>query len=86
LDVILRDMSIPKFNGAEATRIIHNDWPEIRIIGLSLFEEEDRSRAMRDACALDCALKSGPVEVLPNVIRRTNIGASHKVLSERNPA
>jgi PAS domain S-box-containing protein len=84
-DVILMDMSMPKLNGVEATRIIHNDWPEIRIIGLSMFEEEERSRAIRDAGAVDYVTKSGPVKALINVIR-ANSGASNKVLSAKIPS
>lgn len=70
-DVILMDVSMPKLNGIEATRIIHNDWPEILIIGLSMFEEEDISRAIRDAGAVDYVTKSGSAKVLINVIRTT---------------
>jgi DNA-binding NarL/FixJ family response regulator len=74
------DMSMPKLNGVEATRIIHNDWPEIRIVGLSMFEEADRAQAMRDAGAVNYVTKSGPAEELINAIR-TSVRASNKVLS-----
>jgi|WetSurMetagenome_2_1015567.scaffolds.fasta_scaffold137681_1 CheY-like chemotaxis protein len=47
-DVILMDTSMPNLNGVEATRIIHNDWPDIRIIGLSMFEEPDSERFPRN--------------------------------------
>jgi len=83
-DAILMDMSMPKLNGVEATRSIHNDWPEIRIIGLSMFEEAERAQAMRDAGAVDYITKSGPAEDLINVIR-TSIGTSNKVVST-NPS
>jgi DNA-binding NarL/FixJ family response regulator len=81
-DVILMDMSLSKLNGVEATRIIHNDWPHIRIIGLSMFEDADTAQAMRDAGAADYLTKSGPVESLIDVIRKS-IGASNKGFSRQ---
>jgi len=69
-DVILMDLSMPKLNGVEATRAIRNDYPDIRIIGLSMFEESDRAQALRDAGASDYLTKGGPPEHLIATIRR----------------
>jgi len=69
-DVILMDANMPHLNGVEATRAIHNDYPDIRIIGLSMFEEADRAQAMRDAGAVDYLTKTGPGEQLIAAIRR----------------
>ncbi|MCE5326762.1 MAG: CHASE3 domain-containing protein [Planctomycetaceae bacterium] len=68
-DVILMDVSLPRLNGIDATAAIHKDWPDIRIIGLSMFEEKERAEAMRDAGACAYLIKSGPSEQLIAAIR-----------------
>ena len=68
-DVILMDMSMPKLNGVESTRAILHRYPEISIIGLSMFEEEERGQAMRNAGAVNYLSKGGPVAGLLAAIR-----------------
>jgi signal transduction histidine kinase len=73
-DVILMDLSMPKLNGVEATRAIASHHPDIRIIGLSMFEEEERARAMIDAGAVKYLTKSSPSADLINAIRKCMVG------------
>ncbi len=68
-DVILMDYGMPRMNGLDATRIIHADYPQIRIIGLSMYSEADQAAAMLEAGASAYATKSGQSDALLAAIR-----------------
>jgi len=68
-DVILMDISMPRMSGVDATRVIHQRHPDIRIIGLSLYEEEERAKEMLCAGAVFYLTKSGPPAELKAAIR-----------------
>jgi len=68
-DVILMDISMSGVNGIEATRIIHRECPDIYIIGLSMYEDQERAQAMRDAGAADYKSKGCVASELVSAIR-----------------
>ena len=69
-EVILMDSSMPGMDGVEATRIIHAEQPDIRIIGLSMYDQADRAAAMIEAGAIAYLTKSGSPDLLLAAIRQ----------------
>ncbi len=67
--VIVMDMSMPRMNGLEATERIVAELPDIRVIGLSMYERADREEAMRQAGAVAYLTKDGPSGDLIAAIR-----------------
>jgi CheY-like chemotaxis protein len=72
-DVILMDVSMPVMNGVDATRAIHEEFPSVRVIGLSMLEEA-QSEAMLQAGAVGYLRTSDSAEALLAVIRGGGAG------------
>jgi DNA-binding NarL/FixJ family response regulator len=53
------DIDMPALDGIGATRAIRRDHPDIRVIGLSMFEEKERAQALSEAGAVRYLSKSG---------------------------
>jgi DNA-binding NarL/FixJ family response regulator len=68
-DVVVMDLSMPRLNGIEATRRIAAELPGVRVVGLSMHEEEYGLSAMRRAGAVACVVKAGPPDDLVTAIR-----------------
>lgn len=73
-DIVLMDVRMPVMNGSTATRIICEQFPQIKILVLSTYDEDrDVSEAIR-AGAKGYLLKDMPSEELVNAIRCINSG------------
>jgi DNA-binding NarL/FixJ family response regulator len=68
--VVLMDISMPGMDGIQATGFIHQEMPEVKVIGLSMFQEGERATAILRAGAVDYIAKSGPATAVVEAIRR----------------
>ena len=69
-DVILMDLQMPKMDGVEATRLIHEKWPQIHIIALTSYKEKEYVEGVLKAGATSYLLKNVSAEELVSAINK----------------
>ena len=77
-DILICDMSMPVMNGVQVTATLRREMPEIKVVGLSMHERDDMSKAMRDAGAVAYCTKGGPTEVLVAELKLVAEGIVHQ--------
>ena len=75
-DVILMDLLMPEMGGAEATRLIREQWPEVQVIALTSFQERELVREALQAGAISYLLKNVSAADLAAAIREAHAGRS----------
>jgi signal transduction histidine kinase/CheY-like chemotaxis protein len=68
-EIVLMDVSMPNVDGITATKAIVQQHPDIRVIGLSLYKQEERAKEMLAAGASFYISKSAPASELKEAIR-----------------
>ena len=75
-DVILMDLMMPEMDGIAATRAILADCPEIKIVAMTSFEEEELVQGVLAAGAISYLLKNVTSDELAAAIRAASLGKS----------
>ncbi|HEX6988234.1 MAG TPA: response regulator transcription factor [Bacillota bacterium] len=78
-DVVLLDVGMPRMNGIEATRTIKREHPAIRVLILSMHEDEEYVRPLMEAGASGYVLKRSATTELVSALRAAFQG--HTVLA-----
>lgn len=68
-DIILMDISMPEMNGIEATSKVLENYPNLKILVLSSFGDEQHYYQMIEAGAKGFVLKNGTFQELKNAIK-----------------
>ena len=68
-DVVVMDINMPVLNGIDATRLIVNEFPDIKVLGLSIYSDCSFVEGMLDAGAAGYLLKDQVYEELIQAIR-----------------
>ncbi|MFA9477015.1 response regulator [Phycisphaerales bacterium AB-hyl4] len=77
-DVVVMDVSMPGMDGIDAVRSICSEWPDARLIGLSMYDAPYVEQAMY-AAGVDAYLPKGsPTDELISAIFGERLGHGHK--------
>ncbi len=75
-DVVLMDLVMPEVDGAEATRRIKEACPEVQVIALTSYKEDDLVQGALKAGAISYLLKNVTADELADAIRGAHAGRS----------
>jgi two-component system response regulator NreC len=73
-DVVIMDVNLPGIDGVETTRRLMNKDPNARIVGLSMYADNQTARSLREAGCLGFITKSAPFKDLVLAIRTASAG------------
>jgi DNA-binding NarL/FixJ family response regulator len=74
VDVVLMDLRMPIMDGVAASRELHQHYPEVKILVLTTFDDDDLVHQALAAGALGYLLKDTPSEDLAQAIRAVQRG------------
>lgn len=73
-DLILLDVVMPRMNGIQTARALHEQFPTVKVLALSSFQDEDAARMMMRAGIVGYILKSHLNADLVSAIRAAMAG------------
>jgi len=75
--VVLTDIKMPKMDGITATRHIQKEFPHIKVIAFSMFDQPEAIRQMQEAGVCGYLLKNSPLEEVLKAMRTVALGGNY---------
>jgi DNA-binding NarL/FixJ family response regulator len=76
-DIIIADISMPYINGLEATRLLSQSHPQIKVLILTMHDNREYMQNAIDSGAKGYILKDQPAEEMINAVRDIYNGEQH---------
>jgi DNA-binding NarL/FixJ family response regulator len=76
-DIVLIDIQMPLMNGIEATEKAMEEYPDLKIVALTMFDDEEYLQSMIDAGARGFLLKNITKEVLDQALHAISSGNNY---------
>jgi DNA-binding NarL/FixJ family response regulator len=77
VDVVLMDVDMPGMDGVEATKILKNESPDVKVVILTMHDEKSIIRMLMDIGADGYLLKNSSKEELEQAIKAVHGGKKH---------
>jgi len=68
--LVITDIRMPKMDGIEATKLIKKDFPHIKVLALTMFDQPDAIKQMLNAGASGYLLKNSGIKMLGDAIEK----------------
>ena len=77
IDIVITDLSMPEMSGLELTQIIKGNYPEIKVIVLSIYSHQDMVKSIFETEAEGYILKDAEKEEVEKAINKVADGGTY---------
>jgi len=76
-DLVITDISMPKINGLKATHLLSTEFPEIKVVVLTMHDNKEYIQSAIDSGAKGYILKDKPADEMIAAVRAIHNGDTH---------